>query len=194
MFVLRFYFSYKDAVDFISTYRFSSRSDYRNFLNSVDHRLPLPYNPEQFYIDDFKSWSDFLSSNIVSQEELSIICNKHNLRNVGHYTSFVKVYGKKLRMPLSPERHYSGLGERFVGFKKLLQKNFLCISCASKWAMNSGIKKKSEWRKLGRSFIPITIHINLARYENVDFDKFIKGEYYDSYSCTCEGFGDRERQ
>lgn len=191
MFLLRFYFSYIDAVDFISTYRFSSRSEYRDFLNSVDYRLPLPYNPEQFYGVDFKGWCVFLGSNFVTQNELANLCNKHNLRNLADYIEFVKVYGKKLRMPLCPERHYPGLGERFVGYSKILKEKFRCLPCASKWAMNSGIKRKSEWRKQGRSVIPVTIRLDLTRYGNVDFDKFIKGEYYDSYSCTCEGVGDR---
>lgn len=194
MCVLKFYFSYDEAVAFLASYRLSTRCEYRDFVSMLGSWFPLPYNPEQYYSDSFVSWLDFLSCRCVTQQELALLCRKHRIYDVDAYMSFVKVYGKKLRMPIAPEAAYPRQGEDFVGFKVILKKEMRCLSCASHWAMNSGIEKHYKWRKVGRAGIPSSIHVNLRKYGDIDFNKFLKGDYYDSYSCTCEGVGYWEGQ
>lgn len=184
---MKFYLSYEAAVDYLAGYRLSSRAEYRDFVSSICVQFPLPYNPDQFYGSKFVCWNEFLSSSLVSQCELKALCLKYNLVTTASYISFVKIYGKRLRMPLHPDHSYPNQGEKFIGFKRLLNKSVRCLSCASFWAKNSGIKTRSEWRELGRSVIPTSIHLNLSSYGSVKFSKFIKGDYYDSNCCTCKG-------
>jgi len=68
----------------------------------------------------------------------------------------------------------------------MLFKKMDCLSCASKWAMNSGIQTATQWRILGRKVIPSTMHANLKRYRNIDNKYFLRGGYYESNSCTCK--------
>lgn len=173
------------AIARLRTQGLRSRDDFRRWRSGFSRHFPIPYNPEVYYGDEFPGWVTFLTISFVSQVELRVIVQENKLDSKEKYKKFAREFRDILYIPVAPERVYPSLGQKFMGYKNLLYKKKTCISCASKWASESGITTYTEWKKVGRKQIPKDIFFYYRLSGEIDFKKFLQGGYYESNSCTC---------
>lgn len=173
------------AMSRLRTQNLKSKQEYRVWIKSLPKGFPIPYNPERYYGKEFPGWLKYLSIEYVTQSELKSIVDANKISTVEEYRDFAREYKSELCIPVYPEKVYASLGQQFIGFRRLLFSKKKCLSCASKWAEQSGIQSYAEWKSAGRKRIPKEVYFYYRHSKEIDFKKFLRGGYYESDSCTC---------
>ena len=160
------FLNYDEAKKIIVRLNIKSETEWRKYKskNSLPDRIPK--TPENFYIDEWKGWGDFLGTQNVSMivksasfrtfENARSYARSLGLQSQKEWRSFIKTADKPKDIPSNPESAYAGKGWAGIAdWLDVLPKGqgatFASFEEAKEFAKGLNINSWSEWRKWVKS-------------------------------------------
>jgi superfamily II DNA or RNA helicase len=155
---LRKYQPYNKAINYVKSFKFKNRTEWRQHTKASNFPKDIPKNPESTYRKQFEGWGVFLGTGNVrekdftSYKEARKYAQSLNLKNRDEWLKHTqsKLFPKNI--PISPlsafKKEFKGWGD-FLGTGAIAAhlRKYRSYKEARKYAQSLNLKNRDEWLK-----------------------------------------------
>jgi superfamily II DNA or RNA helicase len=144
------YRSYEEAKNYVQSLKLKSKAEWFSHTKYKNFPIDIPKKPDHVYINEWKSWGDFLNTGIIAYQykkyrnfnEAKKYAQSLKLKNRNEWSIYIKSKNFPKDIPLYPPFFYK---KQWKGWGDFLGNVFRSYEKAKKFAGLLKLKSRKEW-------------------------------------------------